>query len=122
VTVAAVVAAALALANLIAYLAGAKIQGKSAGPGAVVFSLVMFAAAVGMWRARYWAVLGFEALLALLILIFSVLLVRAANVEALVLSLGVVVFGGWLFWKLVRAMARIQMPRRPVGPGDSGGR
>ena len=26
-------------------------------------------AAVGMWRARYWAVLGFQALLALLIVI-----------------------------------------------------
>jgi hypothetical protein len=27
--------------------------------------------------------------------------------------------GGWLFWKLIRAMARIQMPeRRPRGAGS----
>ena len=32
--------------------------------------------ALGMWRARYWAVLGFQALLALLIVIWSLLLVQ----------------------------------------------
>ena len=122
VTVAALVAAALALANLIAFLAGAKVHGQSAGTGAVAFSALMLTAAVGMWRARYWAVLGFEALLALIVLVFSLLLLRAANLEAAVLALAVVGLGGWLFWKLVRAMARIQMPRRPVGPEDSGGR
>jgi hypothetical protein len=117
VTVAAGVAGALALTNLILYAVGTKIQGKSPGAGALLFTLVLGAAAVGMWRSRYWAVLGFQALLAILILLFALLLVRAANVEAVVLALAVIGLGGWLFWKLVRAMARIQMPRRVPGPG-----
>jgi hypothetical protein len=117
VTVAAGVAAALALTNLVLYAIGTKIQGKSPGAGALLFTLVLGAAAVGMWRSRYWAVLGFQALLAILILLFALLLLRAANVEAVLLALAVIGLGGWLFWKLVRAMARIQMPRRLPGPG-----
>jgi hypothetical protein len=112
VTVAALVAAALAVSNLVLYAAGTKIHGRSPGPGGLLFTVVLGAAAVGMWRARYWAVLGFQALLALIVLIFSLLLLRARNVEAVVLPLAVIGPGGWLFWKLVRAMARIQMPRR----------
>jgi hypothetical protein len=39
----------------------------------------------------------------------------ASNVLAVVLCLAVIVPGGYLFWKLIRAMARIQMPtRRPT--------
>ncbi len=36
--------------------------------------------AYGLWRARYWAVLGFMVLLLLTILEFAVLLIRASNV------------------------------------------
>ena len=75
----------------------------------------MLVAAWGMWRRRYWAVLGFQALLALAVLTFSLFLVEASNVQALALCLAVVIGGGWLFWKLVGVLARIQMPtdRRP---------
>ena len=37
----------------------------------------MGAMAVGMWRARYWAVLGFQAFLALLILSATLGLIEA---------------------------------------------
>jgi hypothetical protein len=110
VVVCAVLASLLGLANLVLYVAGAKIAGRHPGPGVLSFSVVMLVAAWGMWGRRYWAVLGFQALLALAVLTFSLFLVEAANIEAVVLCLTIVIGGGWLFWKLVGVMARIQMP------------
>src|SRR5438270_3990025 len=58
VTAAALVAVALAVANVGAYLAGAKIGGHRPPPLQIVaFSGVALALAGGMWRNRYWAVL-----------------------------------------------------------------
>jgi hypothetical protein len=116
IVIATIVATALAIANLVAYAVGVKIQGKTQGPGVLLFPAVMAIAAVGMWRLRYWAVLGFEALLALIVIVFALFLVRAGNIEAVAVCLVVIGSGGWLFFKLVRAMARIQMPtREPPG-------
>ena len=114
VTVAAIVAALLALANLVAYLAGIEIDGeRPALTGIVVYEALLIAAAVGMWRAQYWAVLGFEFMLGFLLVILALLLVRASNLLAVVVVLAIGIPAGWLFWKLVRSMARIQMPRPP---------
>jgi hypothetical protein len=116
VVIAALLATALGLANLVLYAAGVKIRDKAPGPGVLTFSAVMAVAAVGMWQLRYWALLGFQALLALIVIVFCLLLVRAANLEAVGVSVAVIGLGGWLFFKLVRALARIQMPtRRPSG-------
>src|SRR3954452_21951666 len=63
-TAAALVAFALGAANLVALLAGVEIDGNKPSPvGVVAFAAVMFAAAWGIWHLRYWAVLGFQALL-----------------------------------------------------------
>jgi hypothetical protein len=78
----------------------------------VVFLLLMLAMAWGMWKIKYWAVLGFQALLALTVLIFALLLLQANNVLAGVVSLVAIAGGGTLFWFMVKAMARIQMPER----------
>jgi hypothetical protein len=78
----------------------------------LIFAAIMLGAAAGMWRAKYWAVLGFQALLALSIIIASLRLLTASNVWAVVVPLAIIVLGGWLFWKLVRALARLQMPAR----------
>jgi hypothetical protein len=107
-------AAALALANLIAWLAGDKIGGKHpAAGGIIVFSAVMGAAAIGMWRLWYGAVLGFMALLAIIAVIFTLLLIEASNVLGLVVALAIIGVSGYLFFKLVRVLSRIQMPRAP---------
>jgi hypothetical protein len=66
--------------------------------------------AVGMWARRYLAVLAFEALLALAVLVFSLFLVEAANVLALILCVVVIAGAGWLFWKLVRVLSRLATP------------
>lgn len=88
------------------------------GPHIVVgtilpFSVVILACAWGMWRMRYWAVLGFQALLGIVILLFSLLLIRASNVLGLLFALVIVGGGGFLFFKLVRVLSRLQMPTRP---------
>jgi hypothetical protein len=115
--VSAAVAALLGLANLVAYLAGDKIGGKRpAAAGIVVFSALMLACAVGLWRLWYGAVLGFMALLAIVATIFALLLIEASNVLGLVVALVVIVGAGYLFFKLVRVLSRIQMPRYPDPP------
>ncbi len=81
-------------------------------PAGVFLAGVFALLASGMYQRRYWAVLGFEALLAFQILVTSLALVVASTVLAAlacVLSIGL---GGWLFWKLVRVMGRIQAGER----------
>jgi hypothetical protein len=47
------------------------------------------------------------------ILIFSLLLLRANNLLAVLTGVLVVGGGGYLFYKLVRVLSRLQMPERP---------
>ena len=113
VTVAAVVALGLSVANVASYAAGVEIRGdRPPIAGVLAYSGLMLAAAWGTWRSRYWAVLGMQALLALVIVIFCVAAVFAENVAALLVAVAVVVPSAVLFWFLVKAMARIQMPDR----------
>ncbi len=67
-----------------------------------------------MYQRRYWAVLGFEALLAFQIIVTSLALVVASTVLAAALCLLSIGLGGWLFWKLVRVMGRIQAARAHI--------
>jgi hypothetical protein len=53
-----------------------------------------------------------EALLGLMIIVFSLLAVMASNIQSALIALAIVVAAGTLFWYLVKAMARIQMPER----------
>jgi len=115
VTVAAVVAALIALANVVLLLAGWEVQGEKVQPtGVLIFAGLMLVGAVGMWQGRYWAVLGFQALLGISILFSSLSLLVASNVRAAVLSFLLILVSGTLFWFLVRAMARLKMPERPA--------
>ena len=117
---------ALKVATLIAVLVGAgdlivviidgsfRVGGAHTAPGGViVFSILMLGCAWGMWHMRYWAVLGFQAILVFVILIFSLLLLRANNLLAVVTGVVIVGGGGYLFYKLVRVLSRLQMPERP---------
>src|SRR5215212_8681173 len=118
VTVGAIVAAGLALANLIAALAGYNPGQDSLSPGSklvgtLAATALLAVVAYGMWRARYWAVLGMQTLLGLTIVVSALALLTAVNVWALVLVLLILLSSGTLFWFLIKAMARIQMPERP---------
>jgi hypothetical protein len=114
VTVGAVLALVLALANFGAWLAGLEVQGdRPSVAGVVAYSGLMLLVAWGMWKAKYWAVLGMHALLAILIIVFALLAVQAENLVSLLIALAVIAGAGTLFWFLIKAMARIQMPPRP---------
>jgi hypothetical protein len=108
VTIAAVIAALIALANVIGVLIGG-----SEAAGAIPFAALMTVAAVGMWRGRYWAVLGFQVILGLTA-IFSLLflLVAAQHVVDILVAVAALGFSGTMFWFLIKALARIQMPER----------
>jgi signal transduction histidine kinase len=83
--------------------------------GVFLFSVIMFVCAWGMWRQRYWALLGFQALLALLVVAFTLVLVTATDILRGVVAIAVIAAGGTLFFKLVRVLSRMQLPsaRRP---------
>jgi hypothetical protein len=81
-------------------------------PGGAFLAIVLLLLAQGMYRRRYWAVLGFEALLAFQIIVTSLALVVASTITAAAICLLSVGLGGWLFWKLVRVMGRIQAGER----------
>jgi hypothetical protein len=112
VTIAAIVAMLLAVSNLVAYFAS--FDPKSADiPQLALITGVLVAAAVGMWLVRYWAVLGFQTLLALQIIVLVLASTRANSGWVILLFTVFVIASGALFWSLVKAMARIQMPEAP---------
>jgi hypothetical protein len=113
VTVGAVISGLIAASVVIAYLAGAEVNGERPPilqviPSAVLMGVMSF----GMWRARYWAVLGFQAVLALLILAAALGLVSAGSVAQLAGNLTLIAIAGTLFYFMIKALARIQMPER----------
>jgi hypothetical protein len=115
VTIAAVVAFVFAIANVVATLTVDDLTSTNGDPTAVaiVTTALLVFAGVGMLARKYWAVLGFQCILGLQIVGFSLALSR---VQKWWIGLGLIVFIGllgWLFWKLIRAMARLQMPDRP---------
>jgi hypothetical protein len=114
VTIGAVVSGLIALSIVVGYLAGVEVSGeKPKLPQVLAPTLLMGVMAWGMWRARYWAVLGFQ--LVLVFLIFSAvfgLAVQAASVAQFAVTLGLLAVAGIFFFFMVKAMARIQMPQR----------
>ena len=114
--VGAALAAASGLTQLILWLVGVRLRttGLHASAGqTIVFAVLMFVCAGGMWLMRYWAVLGFMALLAILLVFAVGALVKASSLIGLAVALAIIAVGGYLFFKLVRILSRIQMPKYP---------
>jgi hypothetical protein len=112
IAVSAILAVLFAVANVILVLAGWEVNGRRPIASGLIFAGVMLVAAVGMWRLKYWAVLGWQVLLAVTFVGAMLSLLRAANLAAVLLSIVVLLLTGPLFWLLIRQMARIQMPKR----------
>jgi hypothetical protein len=107
----AVLAVVFAVANVVLLLAGWNSDESVAAP--LIFAGVMLVAAAGMWKLKYWAVLGWEVLLGVTFIGALLSLLRASNLWGVVLAVVVMGLSGPLFWLLIRQMARIQMPKRP---------
>lgn len=114
VTVGAIISALIAVSIVAGYLAGVQVEGGEPRLVQVLApALLMATMAWGMWRARYWAVLGFQMILVLLIFsaVFG-LAAQAASLGQVVATLGLLAVSGTFFYFMVKAMARIQMPSR----------
>jgi hypothetical protein len=112
VTAASIVAVGLVLLILVSIGTGNHLTTHGAtAPGAILLIGILLTLAVQMWRGRYWAVLCFEALVGVQLLFTALALTVVSGVRGLVISAVSLAGGGLLFWKLIRAMARLQMPR-----------
>jgi hypothetical protein len=117
VTVAAVVSAVLAVVFVISAIlaiAGVDASGRDIRPAPIIlFAAVFVVMTVGMWRSRYWAVLGFQTLLLLVMLASALGLVQVSTIPEAVATVALLAGAGVLFYFMIRAMARIQMPSPP---------
>jgi hypothetical protein len=117
VTAGAIVSAILAVifsVSAVLAIAGVDAGGRDIKPVPVIsFAVVFWVMAVGMWRARYWAVLGFQTLLLLMMLASALGLVVVSSVLQAVGTTLLLLGSGALFYFMIRAMARIQMPSAP---------
>ncbi len=123
VTVGALLSALLAISILVAYVLGAEVAqfdnfGNRTGEAkpnilaALVPMSILSVMAYGLWKAKYWAVLGFQTLLVLVIVFTALGLAQATQLTQVLGNLGLLVLGSFLFYRMIKAMARIQMPER----------
>ena len=116
VTVASIAAMLLAIGNIVAYVLSDHPSGPSHSRDMVqlvLICVVLFAASIGMWLTKYWAVLGFQTVLGLQIIVYCLALTRVERLWTALLFLVIIAASCVLFWYLIRAMARIQMPESP---------
>lgn len=114
VTIGAVLTALVVISILVGYLAGVKVDGERPKvPQVLAPALLLGFMSWGMWKARYWAVLGFQLVLIFLMLSAAYgLMVTATTVAQFAVTGALLVVTSVLFFFMVKAMARIQMPQR----------
>jgi cation transport ATPase len=120
VTAGAIVSGVLAIVftvSAVLAIAGVNAGGRDIRPlPIIVFGAVLWAMTIGMWRARYWAVLGFQTVLLLVLLASAFGLVVVDSVLQAVGTTLLLFGSAALFYFMIRAMARIQMPSGPNPP------
>jgi hypothetical protein len=118
VTVGAVVSALLAIVFSVSAAlaaAGVEVGGREPEPVPIAFfAAALWLMAWGMYRTRYWAVLGFQMVLVLTMLASALGLVQVTTVLQALGTTVLLLGSGALFYFLIRAMARIQMPEPPA--------
>lgn len=123
----AALAAAIAISNVVLLATGWKLEGVEQPTLVQSLGLPLFMAAlaVGIWLKRYWALLAWQGVLGITILFAFLLLMRASNFQGVLLCAGLLGVSTPLFFFLVKAMARIQMPAgasravRAAGPDET---
>jgi len=114
VTLGAAISALISISIVIGYAIGTEVSGeKPELVQALAPALLMGLMAWGMWRARYWAVLGFQTILFFLIAATAFgLALRELSAVQVIANLTLLAIAGAFFFYMVKAMARIQMPHR----------
>jgi hypothetical protein len=111
VTLGAIVSGLICVSIPVGYAAGVEVEGGRPSIVQVIAPTVLMGVmAWGMWRARYWAVLGFQVVVLFLIIAAALGLVRAGNSVQVVGNLILISVCGAFFYYMVKALARIQMP------------
>jgi len=111
--ISAIVSVIFAVSACIAIFGDVEVNGKKPSILYLLATTALTAAmAWGMWRARYWAVLGFQACLALILVASAIGLTLAGTITEAIATAILLAGSGVLFFLMVKAMARIQMPER----------
>jgi hypothetical protein len=115
VTIGAIISGVICVSILVGWIAGVEVEGERPHVlQAVLPAILMGVMAWGMWRARYWAVLGFQTVLVFLMIAFTLQLIAAGSWFQVVGNVVLLAGAGTMFVFMVKALARIQMPdRRP---------
>ena len=109
----AVVATIFLVSAIVALLTDTTVDGNEPSPiPLAAFAVIMLAMAFGLWTLRYWAVLGFQMLLILFLLGAVFGLIQATTILQALGTAALIAICGALFYFMVKAMARIQMPTR----------
>ncbi len=112
--IAAILVAAVALTNLlmlaIGYQPREALRTDTGTAAQATFGVAATILAVFVWRLKAWALLVLQAMLAVSALALFASLLYVQRVSGAVLTLVALGIVGWLFWKLVRVLARAQAP------------
>src|SRR5688500_14138417 len=107
VTAGAVISALVSLSIVIGYAAGVEVDGKQPNLIQVLAPAIVFAVmAWGMWRARYWAVLGFQTVLLLALVWASLSLLTASRWQQAIANVALIACSGALFYLNIQPTAR----------------
>lgn len=123
VTVGAVISGLLAVGTVVAYALGVEVTdvdsqvgevGESRPPifATLASTALLSAMAYGLWKVRYWAALGFQTVLVLVLVVAILGLIQVTEPLRALGFAAVIGVAGLLFYRMVKAMARIQMPER----------
>ncbi|MGI8631714.1 MAG: hypothetical protein ACR2NA_04110 [Solirubrobacterales bacterium] len=111
VTIAAIVCGVLAVSLVVGFIVDYAAGGENAPLAQIVVPLGLTCLlGGGMWLARYWAVLGFQAVLVLTLLSATIGLVQAPNVVSAIGTSILIAGAATFFWFMIKALARLQMP------------
>jgi hypothetical protein len=112
--ISALVAAIFTASTVIAATGSVEVSGDEPSPvGIGIFAAALWVMAWGMWKALYWAVLGFQVLLLIAMIVGALALVTFSTAFELLASLLLLGGAGTLFYFMIRALGRIQMPSPP---------
>jgi hypothetical protein len=114
VTAASVISVVVALLSVLGWVLWDALRDDPRPPvgGPVVIVALFGVMAWGLWRARYWAVLGFQTVLVFVLVLTSLGIVQATTILEAAGDVAIIAVAGFLFYRMIKAMARIQMPQR----------
>lgn len=112
--VSAIAATIFTVSAVVAATGAIHVHGRDPSPVPLaLFAALLWTMTWGLWNSRYWAVLGFQMLLLLEMLASAGGLIQVATIPQFLATTALLAGSAVLFYFMIRAMARIQMPKAP---------